>query len=160
MEQILESKVRIQYQDCDPFNHLNNSKYIDYIFAARMEQLLDNYNFNTAEIAQKQGIGWVSAQTQISYFNPSIWLEKVTVESKLIAFSESSLLVEAIMWDENKTSVKALLWAKLVHFSIKVQRSLKHSGELMNLFGQIHCPIENNPTFEERVEALKQKKHY
>lgn len=155
-KKILESIVRIQYQDCDPFNHLNNSKYIDYIVAARTEQLLDNYDFNTAEIVQKQGIGWVAAQTQISYILPAVWLEKVTVESKLIAFSESSLLVEAVMWNQNKTHIKAIMWAKLVHFNINTQRSFKHSEELMNFFGQIHFPIAHNPTFEERVKSLKQ----
>ncbi|MBD1428894.1 acyl-ACP thioesterase domain-containing protein [Sphingobacterium litopenaei] len=34
LRKIVESKIRIQYQDCDPFNHLNNSKYIDCIVAA------------------------------------------------------------------------------------------------------------------------------
>lgn len=155
-KQILESNVRVQYQDCDPFNHLNNSKYIDYIVAARTEQLLENYEFNTAEIAQKQGIGWVAAQTQISYLYPAVWLEKVTVETKLIDFSVSSLLVEAVMWNENKTHIKAIMWAKLVHFSIKAQQSFKHSEELMNFFGQVHYPIENKTTFEERVKTLKQ----
>ncbi|MBS0647554.1 MAG: acyl-CoA thioesterase [Verrucomicrobia bacterium] len=155
-KQILESKVRIQYQDCDPFNHLNNSKYIDYIVAARTEQLLDNYDFNTAEIAKQQGIGWVAAQTQISYLYPAIWFETVLIETKLISFSESSLLLEAIMLNENKTHIKAIMWAKLVHFNIKAQRSFKHSEELMNFFGQIHYPIENNSTFEERVKILKQ----
>lgn len=156
LKQILESNVRVQYQDCDPFNHLNNSKYIDYIVAARTEQLLENYDFNTAEIAQKQGIGWVAAQTQISYLYPAVWLEKVTIETKLIDFSASSLLVEAVMWNENKTHIKAIMWAKLVHFSIKAQHSFKHSEELMNFFGQVHYPIENKTTFEERVKTLKQ----
>lgn len=155
-KKILESKVRVQYQDCDPFNHLSNSKYIDYIIAARTEQLLENYNFNTAEIAQEQGINWVVAQTQISYLYPARWLEKVTIGTKLITFSESSLLIEGYMWNEKKTHIKAIMWAKLVHFNIKTQRSLKHSEQLLNFFTQIHSPLENNSSFEERIKALKQ----
>lgn len=152
----LESQAIIHYHDCDPFNHLNNSKYIDYIVAARTEQLLDNYGFNTAELAYKEGIGWVAAQTQISYFYPASWLEKVTIESRLIQFSDYSLLVEAFMWDENKTKLKCVMWAKLVHFNIKTQRSHKHSTELMNLFSQVHYPLANINSFEERVKSLKQ----
>lgn len=152
----LASKAIIHYHDCDPFNHLNNSKYIDYIVAARTEQLLDNYGFNTAELAYKQGIGWVAAQTQISYFYPASWLEKVTIESRLIQYSDYSLLVEAFMWDENKTKLKTLMWAKLVHFNIKTQKSHKHSAELMNLFTQVHYPLANITSFEERVKSLKQ----
>jgi YbgC/YbaW family acyl-CoA thioester hydrolase len=153
---ILESKSRVQYQDCDPFNHLNNSKYIDYIMAARTEQLLVEYNFNAAELAAVQRLGWVSAQTQISYFYPASWMEVVTIESRLLQFSESSLLVEALMWDDNKTRLKAVMWARLVHFNIEMQKSTKHSLELMNLFGQVHHPLENDPTFDGRVKYLKQ----
>jgi acyl-CoA thioester hydrolase len=29
---ILESKAIIRFSDCDPFNHLNNSSYINYFF--------------------------------------------------------------------------------------------------------------------------------
>ncbi len=156
LSKILESKKRIQYQDCDPFNHLNNSRYIDYIMGARTEQLFEQYGFNVAELAYRDGIGWVTAQTQISYFHPVSWMEIITIESKLIRFSESSLLVEALMWDENKTKLKALMWAKLVHFNIKTQQSNKHSEELMQLFRAVHFPLENNPSFDERVISFKQ----
>mgnify|MGYP001544130058 CR=1 FL=1 len=155
----IESKTRVQYQDCDPFNHLNNSKYIDYIMGARTEQLLDRYGFNTSEIAYKQGIGWVAAQTQISYFYPASWMEMVRIETRLIQFSESSLLVEGFMWDEHKTKLKCVMWAKLVHFNIKTQKSNKHSEELMNLFSTVNYPIENNPSFEERIKSLKRVNH-
>ena len=152
----IESKIRVQYQDCDPFNHLNNSKYIDYIMGARTEQLLDKYGFNTSEFAYKQGIGWVAAQTQISYFYPASWMETVTIESRLIQHSDYSLLVEAFMWDEHKTKLKCVMWAKLVHFNIKTQKSHKHSEDLMKLFAEINNPIESLSTFETRVKSLKQ----
>ena len=44
MTKILESKIRVRFQDCDPFNHLNNSSYIDYFFDAREDQLHNRYN--------------------------------------------------------------------------------------------------------------------
>lgn len=155
LSKILESKSVVHYHDCDPFNHLNNSRYIDYIVAARTEQLYKNYGVNTAELAKNQGIGWVAAQTQISYIFPASWMETVTIESRLIQFSEFSLLVEAFMWDEHKTKLKCVMWAKLVHFSIKSQKSSKHSEDLMRLFTAIHNPIENISTFDNRVKSLK-----
>ena len=152
----VESKKRIQYHDCDPFNHLNNSRYIDYIMGARTEQILEYYGFNTAQLLHERGIGWVAAQTQISYFAPASWMEVVTIESRLIHFSESSLQVEAFMWDEHKTKIKAVMWAKLVHFDVKKQRSYKHSGDLMKLFSDINNPPDKLLTFEERVRSLRE----
>ncbi len=156
LKKLPESKMRVQYQDCDPFNHLNNSRYIDYMMAARTEQLLEHYGLNTFEIATLQGTGWVSAETKISYLLPALWMEVVTIETRLIAYSNSSLLVEAITYNEDKTHTKAIMWAKLVHFDIKAQRSLKHSEEQMHFLEQIHYPVDHHPTFEERVQAVKQ----
>jgi len=43
MEKLLTKLVKIRFQDCDPFNHLNNSKYIDYFINTREDQLLEYY---------------------------------------------------------------------------------------------------------------------
>lgn len=155
MKKILESTMRVQYHDCDPFNHLNNSRYIDYMMAARTEQLLAHYGFDISEIARSQGIGWVSVQTQISYFVPASWMETVKIATRLLSYSDSSLEVEAVMWDENRSRIKAMMWAKLAHFNIQSQRSSMHTAELMSLFTSIHHPIEGDPTFEERARTLR-----
>jgi acyl-CoA thioester hydrolase len=68
-KKVLESKAKIRFHDCDPFNHLNNSRYIDYIVTARGDQLIEAYNFDVYQLAGEPGIGWVAAQTQISYFS-------------------------------------------------------------------------------------------
>lgn len=35
----LESIAVARFQDCDPFSHLNNARYIDYFLNAREDQL-------------------------------------------------------------------------------------------------------------------------
>jgi acyl-CoA thioester hydrolase len=35
LEKVPESEALIRFPDCDPFNHLNNSRYIDYFINAR-----------------------------------------------------------------------------------------------------------------------------
>ncbi|UMY65101.1 MULTISPECIES: thioesterase family protein [unclassified Flavobacterium] len=151
---LLESTMRVHHHDCDPFHHLNNSRYIDYLIAARTEQLLDAYNFDTAAMA-RQGIGWVVAETQIAYLRPATWFETVRIETRLLSFSSSSLLVEALMWDEAKSHPKAVMWTKLVHFSISSKRSLPHSDELLSFFSQVQAPLPEQPTFAERVQSVK-----
>ena len=46
LSKILESKVKIRFQDCDPFNHLNNAAYINYFINAREDQILENYHLD------------------------------------------------------------------------------------------------------------------
>ncbi len=154
---VLESKMKIRFHDCDPFNHLNNSRYIDYIMTARGDQLIDNYDLDIYQLAREQGISWVTAQTQISYFSPALIMEEVIIETQLIGFTEKSLHVEALMWNQDKSSIKALMWAKLVHYNLKLQKSHVHQESLMNFFGKVlnALPVEMN--FEERTRSIKNK---
>ena len=62
-----ESRVLIRFPDCDPFNHLNNSRYLDYFINAREDHLYLHYQFNPYEYAKEKLLAWVVTQNQISY---------------------------------------------------------------------------------------------
>jgi YbgC/YbaW family acyl-CoA thioester hydrolase len=156
LPKLVESQTQVRFPDCDPFNHLNNSKYIDYIINAREDQLLKYYNFDIYKITRETGNTWVVAQTQIAYLSSAILMEKLTIETSLISFNAKSLLVEAKMFNEDKSQLKAVMWSKLAHYSLRTRKSMEHSAELMQFFAEVHNPIENNPSFEERVKSLKQ----
>lgn len=155
---ILESKVKVRFHDCDPYNHLNNSKYIDYVITARGDQLLDGYNLDIYALARVQNLGWVVSQTQISYLTPAYLMEEVVIQTQLIAFSDRSLSVEALMWDGSKQTLKAVMWTKLVHFNLKTKQTQEHSEDLQQLFEEIVNPIPQPVDFETRVKQLKPKK--
>jgi YbgC/YbaW family acyl-CoA thioester hydrolase len=152
----LESTVKIRFPDCDPFNHLNNSKYIDYIINAREDQLLKFYDFDIYKMAKETGNTWVVAQTQIAYLASAELMENVTIQSSLISFNGRNLMFEAKMFNEDKTQLKAVMWTKLSHYSLVTRKSQEHSESLMQLFTEVHQPIENNPTFDEHVKSLRQ----
>lgn len=155
LKKIPESKMKIRFHDCDPFNHLNNSRYIDYIVTARADQLLDNYGLDIYALAKNEGIGWVSAQTQISYLSPALIAEEVLIQTQLIAVSAKSLLLEALMWNEHKSVLKTVMWTKLVHFDLALQKSKEHSPALMEFFEKIVYPLPGEINFETRVNNLK-----
>lgn len=156
-KKVLQSSMKVRFHDCDPFNHLNNSRYIDYIIAARGDQLLEYYDFDIYKMAKQQGIGWVTAQTEISYLSPATLMEEVMIETQLLSFGPRSLLFEARMWNDNKTTLKAVLWGKLVHFNLVTQQSQQHTDELMHFFSEVVNPIPGELNFEARVKRLKQK---
>ena len=156
-EKILISKTRIRFQDCDPFNHLNNAKYIDYFINAREDQIKEHYDLDIFEIAKTAKIGWVVASNQIAYLSPAFTMETVCIQSKLIQFSDKSLIVEMTMWNDEQTKLKALLWVKFIHVDLKTQTANKHSAELMSLFSSVVEPAEEL-IFEERYKQVIAKK--
>lgn len=158
LKKIVESKMKIRFHDCDPFNHLNNSRYIDYFVTARGDQLIENYGFDIYKIAKDRGLGWVSALTQVSYLSPAYLMEEVIIQTRLIDCTGKSLLLEACMWSAGKIKLKAVMWTKLVHFNLQTQRSQPHDEAFMQFFRQITYPLETEMDFESRIDQLKQTK--
>jgi thioesterase III len=154
MKKVLETKTKTRFQDCDPFNHLNNSKYLDYFINAREDQVLENYGIDIFGMIRTELKGWVVMSNQIAYFKPAFTMETVVIESQVIGFSDKSLKVEMRMYNQEKTELKSLLWANFVHFDVKLQKPTSHSEPLMLLFNEVVFPVDES-NFEVRMEAIK-----
>jgi len=153
----LESKATIRFQHCDPFNHLNNSEYINYMINAREDQIIQHYNLDLFKMAQNIGKSWVVGSNQIAYLKPALIMEEVIIDSQLLSFSENELLVEMRMWNHNKKEIKAVLWSSFVHFNLLKQKRCDHAPELIKLFQSIVNPI-NTKNFNDRLLQLKPQK--
>ena len=157
LPKLLESRAKIRFPDCDPFNHLNNSRYLDYIINAREDQILEAYQFDSHKIAQETGLAWVIAQHQIAYLAPAMLMEEVVIQTRMLAFNERSIQVEALLWNQDKTVLKTLMWTRLAHFNLRTMRSQTHSEEFLKLFGNVVDPVPAEIGFEDRIKQIKGK---
>lgn len=153
----LTSKAKIRFQDCDPFNHLNNASYINYLINAREDQLISNYDLDIYKMGRTMGKSWVVGSNQIGYIRPAFLMEEVIIDSQLLSFTNNKLLVEIRMWSEDKTKIKAVMWSSFVHFNLLKQKTETHSESLLTLFEKVVNPIDEK-TFEARMFAFKSKK--
>ncbi|MCH2196218.1 acyl-CoA thioesterase [Kordia sp.] len=154
LPKILTSKTKIRFQDCDPLNHLNNSKYLDYLINAREDQLIEHYNLNIFENAKKTGTTWVVGSHQIAYIRPANVMETVTIESQLLQYGKKQLLVEIRMYSEAKTELKAVMWSSFVHFNVLKGKAHEHNEQFLSLFEQVQLPVTESH-FDERVKSLR-----
>ncbi|ULC58469.1 acyl-CoA thioesterase [Flaviramulus sp. BrNp1-15] len=153
---VLQSKTKIRFQDCDPFNHLNNGSYINYFMNHREDVLLKHYGLDIYEMAKTKGKSWVSSSNQIAYLKPAFLMENVIIESQLIKYSDNELNVEMRMYNEDKSHLKSIIWCGFVHFNLLAQKRETHNEDLMQLFDTVNNSTHAN-TFEERLLHLKQK---
>ncbi|KOY86370.1 thioesterase [bacterium 336/3] len=153
MEKVLKSKTKVRFQDCDPFNHLNNGKYLDYFMNAREDQLLEYYGLDIYKIAQETQKSWVVVSNQIAYFKPALLMEPIIIESQLINFTPKSIQIELRMFNEKQTELKAVNWVNFVHYDLTTQKATNHSDEFMNLFGNVVFPLDIQ-SFEERTATI------
>ena len=150
-----ESKTLIRFPDCDPFNHLNNARYIDYFINAREDHIIANLNFNIYHYAAQNGMGWVVSKNQIAYLRPAFLMETVVIDSTLLRAEDREVFVEMKMWNERKDKIKSVLWSNFVHINMKTQKPENHSKDLMKIFKPFENPLPQQLSFDERVEQVK-----
>lgn len=148
------SVLTVRFQDCDPFNHLNNGRYVDYFLNAREDHLMEHYDLDIYKIARETGQCWVVSTSQVAYLRPAITMEKVLIETQLIAFAPKHVQVEMRMYDERKQALKSFCWMGFVHFDLRSISVKEHSAEYVDLFKRVHQPIAER-SFEERLQAFK-----
>lgn len=161
MKKILKTKVKIRFQDCDPFNHLNNSKYIDYFLNARQDQLAEHYKIDIFENIETLGKSWIVTSNQINYIRPAHTLENVVIKTQLVQYTNTTVVAEMKMWNENETELKAIMWSKFTYYNLKSKRISNQSEELMEIYKVVLTPIKQS-SFEERctniIKDLRAKK--
>lgn len=149
-----ESKALIRFHDCDPFRHLNQSRYLDYFVSAREDQLRDNYGLDIHKFAQENGHAWMVTKNQIAYIRQVLVNEMVTMQTHVVGYDQSNIHVEMIMWDEAKVKTKALLWGTFAYVNLMESKRAIHPPELMEFFGKLKWNGTDGMTFDQRLAAM------
>jgi thioesterase-3 len=152
------SKKVIQFQDCDPYGHLNNGRYFDYFLNAREDHLANFYDLDIFHIAREKGVAWFVGKHEIVYRKPAGLREEILISSEVINVADKSLIVEFIMYDKDKSHIKAVLRSTFVHLDLKTMKAKAHDEELSTLLQNVLVPRPLNDIFERAMEletALK-----
>jgi len=154
----LESHTLARFQDCDPFGHLNNARYIDYFLNARQDQLAAYYDFHIFVHGKETNENWVVTRTHIAYLYPAAVMEEICIRTKLILMSDSTLVVEGIMYDKTKKRAKSIAWMEFTYINLTSGRTAKHPADFLEQFGQVVMTGIYEPDgFNQRVEVLRRE---
>ncbi|EPG75217.1 acyl-CoA thioester hydrolase, YbgC/YbaW family [Leptospira fainei serovar Hurstbridge str. BUT 6] len=154
-----ESFIRIRFQDCDPFGHLNNARYMDYFFEARSEHLRRTGNFDFYDYGNRENKSWVVAKTQLQYLEPVKLNEVVKIVTRLTKLSANGITNEDMILDKDGTRLKAVLWVDLSFVDLSKGRPLRHDPEIFSFFESLLYEEDGmeNITFEARVKQLRKQ---
>jgi acyl-CoA thioester hydrolase len=153
-----ESRVLVRFQDCDPFGHLNNAKYLEYFINAREDHLKQAYGFDLFAHGRAAGRGWVVSRHQIAYLAPAACAEEVRIRTCLRRYTDQSALVEGCMYDASGARLKALLWSDFVYVRLDTGRPVKHPPDILAFLAGIHLDEPGFPQdFQARERAFAVK---
>lgn len=152
-----ETLHRIRFQDCDMLGHLNNARFLDYFLNAREEHVLQHYALNMGALAREAQASWVITKHQIAYLRPANHAEQVRIQTQLIHFDNSNLVVEMLMLSADGLRLKAVLWSEMAFVKVPGGTRTEHSDELMDMLEQLDVEeVDYDPDgFDERVKRLR-----
>ncbi len=149
-----KSTYKIRFSDCDLFGHLNNSRYLDYMINAREDHLIHNYNFDFNQYYQNN-LAWVIGSHEITYTKPALYNEIIVIQTTLLSAQESLLHVEAIMFNEKESHIKAIMRTKLVPVNLKTGRRERHTEDFLTWAKKlVNTEVKEDITLLERVQLV------
>ena len=66
MYKTFETELRVRPDDIDMFQHVHHSKYLDYVMAARYDQMENGYGMSMESFMQR-GFGWLVRTAHVDY---------------------------------------------------------------------------------------------
>ncbi len=146
----------IRFSDCDPFGHLNNSRYLDYFMNARDFHLKNAYQVDLTTYSLKHEENWLVKDHRIAYLKPAKPKEAILLRSRLLHFTENETLVESIMLSQNEKQFKSLLWTHFSYVNLKSGRKARHPDYIMDILKatQMDAPEYPQKDFEGRIKTV------
>lgn len=119
-----ETELQVRPDDIDMYQHVHSSRYMDYVLAARFEQMERCYGMPMAEF-QQHGYGWFMAGTQMRFKHPLGLGERFVVRTWIEQFTLIGLRVQFEI--ERKTEARRCCdgWFDYVMVSLETARAVR-----------------------------------
>jgi YbgC/YbaW family acyl-CoA thioester hydrolase len=127
------TELRVRPDDIDMFNHVHNSKYFDYVLAARYEQMETAYGMSMEKFME-MGYGWVVKTAHVEFKRPLTLGETFKVTTGIISMNEKSSKVMFEIVSSKTGKVCSDGWFDYVLIDINTGRGMKITQEMIDKY--------------------------
>ena len=127
------TELKVRPDDIDMFNHVHNSKYFDYVMAARYEQMEVNYGMSMEEF-MKQGYGWVVKTAHVNFKRPLLMGETFKVTTGVISIDEKTSKVHFDIVSNRTGKVCSDGWMDFALVDLQSGRAMKITEEMIEKY--------------------------
>lgn len=120
---IFETELSVRPDDLDLFQHVHSTRYLDYVLAARFDQMKRFYGMSMEEFLNR-GLGWVVRRSFIEYKRPLKMGDRMTVRTRIEEFFKDGVKVwfEILRLPDRKQSCHG--WCDYTLVSLVTSRAL------------------------------------
>lgn len=124
---------KVRPDDIDMFNHVHNSIYLDYVLAARYEQMELFYGMSMEEFLE-MGYGWVVKSVQIDYKRPLSLGDHFSVETGIVEINRKGCRVTFDITNIKTKKTSTSGWFDFVMIDLKTGKGVEVSDEMVRLY--------------------------
>lgn len=128
-----KTEHKVRPDDIDMFNHVHNSIYLDYVLAARYEQMELFYGMSMEKFMEI-GYGWVVQSVQINYKRPLGLGDKFEVETGIESINKKGCRVTFDIKNLKNNKLNTDGWFDFIMIDLKTGRGVAVSEEMINLY--------------------------
>lgn len=119
-----ETELQVRPDDLDMNAHVHNSKYFDYVLAARFDQMERCYKMSMQEFIS-MGLGWVVKTAHVEYKRPLGMGERMIVRTWIEDFLEDGVKVQFEITKKGNGKISCDGWFLFTMIDLKTGRSEK-----------------------------------
>jgi YbgC/YbaW family acyl-CoA thioester hydrolase len=87
-----ETELAVRPDDIDLYQHVHSTRYLDFVLAARFDQMERCYGMSMAEFARR-GLGWFMKTSTVNYRRPLGMGDRMVVRTWIERFLEDGVCV-------------------------------------------------------------------
>ncbi|MGI4728180.1 MAG: acyl-CoA thioesterase [Janthinobacterium lividum] len=127
---IFETEFKVRPDDIDMYQHVHNSKYFDYVLAARYDQMERFYGMPMEEF-MSQGFGWVVRTAYVDYKRALTMSDVFTVRTGIESFADKGCRVQFEIINKKTKKVCCDGWFDYTLIDTTTGRGVKVSDEMI-----------------------------
>ena len=127
------SEIPVRPDDIDMFQHVHNSRYLDYIQAARYDQMVRCYNMSMEEF-MIMGYGFVVKKAELNFKRALIMGDVMLISTLVKEFNGSDILVEFEIVNKKNEKISCDGFMVYTMINLKTARSEKVPDEIQTKF--------------------------
>lgn len=133
-----QTELRVRPDDIDMYNHVHNSKYFDYVLAARFDQMERCYGMGMEKFMER-GFGWLVRKVYMDYKRPLKMSDYFIVKTGIEAIDAKKCKVhfEILSKTTNKTCCDG--WFDFVMIDLKTGKGLPIPEDVINHYSAPEC---------------------
>lgn len=133
-----QSELRVRPDDIDMYNHVHNSKYFDYVLAARYDQMERCYGLGMDKFLDR-GFGWLVRKVYMDYKRSLKMSEYFTVKTGIETIDEKKCRVHFEIISKATNKICCDGWFDFVMIDLKTGKGVPIPEDVINHYSAPEC---------------------